>query len=241
MKTRMRAWPVRRPFSQRKHVGRNFVSFLRHDIRPACPQPPTRRPHAHNGASEGEISAGQISMLKLGAGSTFTLLAVFAKAAETSAVDSETTTMVPKTSDSTSSETHPPRLPLRFVWQTNAKGRFSLATREFPELLGPNTSAVLDRTWTEIAQTLKLDPQGQIAAAMAARQTFSGIVLHWPLDDSDDQMVVEMSGLPVFDREREFTGFRGFGICRDRKTAESATSESAPPSEDDPAAMVFPF
>ena len=38
----------------------------------------------------------------------------------------------------------------------------------------------------------------------------------WPLDDSDDQMVVEMSGLPVFDREREFTGFRGFGICRDR-------------------------
>src|SRR5262245_66643729 len=36
----------------------------------------------HNGASEGEISAWQISMLKLGAGSTFTLLAVFAKAAE---------------------------------------------------------------------------------------------------------------------------------------------------------------
>src|SRR5262245_37982304 len=30
-------------------------------------------------STEGEISAGQISMLKLGAGSTFTLLAVFAK------------------------------------------------------------------------------------------------------------------------------------------------------------------
>jgi len=186
-------------------------------------------------------------MLKLGAGSTFTLLAVFAKAAETSAVDSETTTMVPKTSDSTSSETHPPRLPLRFVWQTDAEGRFSLATREFPELLGPKTSAVLDRTWTEIAQTLKLDPQGQIAAAMAARQTFSGIVLHWPLDDSDDQMVVEMSGLPVFDREREFTGFRGFGICRERKAAKRAedhvdkASESTPLPEDDPAAMVLPF
>src|SRR5262249_9211439 len=58
---------------------------------------------------------------------------------------------------------------------------------------------------------------------------------------------VEMSGLPVFDREREFTGFRGFGICRDRKAAERAqdhadkVSESAPPSEDDPAAMVLPF
>jgi PAS domain S-box-containing protein len=199
------------------------------------------REASHNGAAEGEISVGQISMLKLGAGSTFALLTVFADHTKTSAVDSEATSMAPKTSDFPSSETHPPRLPLRFVWQTDAEGRFSLATQEFPELLGPNTSAVLDRTWSEIAQTLKLDPQGQIAAAMAARQTFSGIVLHWPLDDSDDQMVVEMSGLPVFDREREFTGFRGFGICRDRKAAESAISESAPPSEDDPAAMVLPF
>ena len=39
-----------------------------------------------NRAVEGEISVRQISMLKLGAGSTFTLLAVFAEPAETSAV-----------------------------------------------------------------------------------------------------------------------------------------------------------
>ena len=26
---------------------------------------------------------------------------------------------------------------------------------------------------------------------------------------------IEMSGLPVFDRDRQFAGFRGFGICRD--------------------------
>ena len=40
-----------------------------------------------NGVAEGEISAGQISMLKLGAGSTFALLAVFAVPADTSGVD----------------------------------------------------------------------------------------------------------------------------------------------------------
>jgi len=40
----------------------------------------------HNGAAEGEISVRQISMLKLGAGSTFTLLTVFAEPAEMSAV-----------------------------------------------------------------------------------------------------------------------------------------------------------
>jgi hypothetical protein len=44
------------------------------------------REASHNGAAEGEISVRQISMLKLGAGSTFTLLTVFAEPAETSAV-----------------------------------------------------------------------------------------------------------------------------------------------------------
>ncbi len=138
--------------------------------------------------------AGQISVLKLGAGSTFTLLVVFAEPAATPGTDSEAGTMAPKVSDSAPLTTRQRRLPLRFVWQTDADGRFSLASREFSELIGPKTSAVLDRSWAEISQELMLDPQGQIAAAMAARQTFSGIVLLWPLDNSADQMVVEMSG-----------------------------------------------
>src|SRR5262245_15944569 len=114
-------------------------------------------------------------MLKLGAGSTFTLLVVFAVPTTTS-IDSEAATMSSKTSDSAPEATRQHDLPLRFVWQTDPDGRFSLASQEFPELLGPNTSAVLNRTWAEIAETLKLDTQGQIAAAMSAQQTFSGVV-----------------------------------------------------------------
>ena len=37
----------------------------------------------------------------------------------------------------------------------------------------------------------------------------------WPVDDSDEQLTVELSGLPVFDRDRNFRGYRGFGVCRD--------------------------
>jgi PAS domain S-box-containing protein len=201
-----------------------------------------------NGAAVGEISSGQISVLKLGAGSTFTLLVVFAEPAAMPGSDSEAGTMAPKASDSPPLTTRGHRLPLRFVWQTDADGRFSLASGDFPELVGPKTSAVLDRTWAEIAQELTLDPKGQIAAAMAAQQTFSGIVLLWPLDDSAGKMVVEMSGLPEFDRERQFKGFRGFGICRDLKKAGEVPQHGAdqssgppPPSEEDAAAMVLPF
>ena len=28
-------------------------------------------------------------------------------------------------------------------------------------------------------------------------------------------MTVELSGLPIFDRDRNFLGYRGFGVCRD--------------------------
>jgi PAS domain S-box-containing protein len=40
-------------------------------------------------------------------------------------------------------------------------------------------------------------------------------VLDWPADGAEERLPIEMSGLPVFDRDRQFAGFRGFGICRD--------------------------
>ncbi len=36
-----------------------------------------------------------------------------------------------------------------------------------------------------------------------------------------------MSGLPVFDRERNFRGYRGFGICRDARRTIAALLEPA--------------
>ncbi len=75
--------------------------------------------------------------------------------------------------------------------------------------------AVFGRLWSEIAADLKLDPENRIARALATRETWSGIVVSWPVDDSDERLPVELSGLPVFDRDRSFRGYRGFGVCRD--------------------------
>ena len=102
-------------------------------------------------------------------------------------------------------------------------------------MLGPKTAAVLDRPWADIAAALKLDPQGAVANALAARSTWSGIVVPWPVDDADEPLPIEMSGLPVFDRDRQFAGYRGFGICRDvdRLAAleqRRAQADAAPPA-----------
>jgi PAS domain S-box-containing protein len=107
------------------------------------------------------------------------------------------------------------RHPLRFVWHMDADGRFVVGSDEFITMIGPRTMAAVDRPWSEIADELKLDPVNQVASAIASQETWSGLVVSWPVDDSTQRLPVELSGLPVFDRDRVFRGYRGFGVCRD--------------------------
>ncbi|MHB8272902.1 PAS domain S-box protein [Bradyrhizobium sp.] len=111
----------------------------------------------------------------------------------------------------------PPRArrhPLRFMWQMDAEGRFLLGSDEFTRLIGARTAASLGRLWSEIADVFGLDPEGRVATAVATRDTWSGIALDWPVDGGA-RLRVELSGLPMFDRARNFVGYRGFGVCRD--------------------------
>ena len=106
------------------------------------------------------------------------------------------------------------RLPLRFTWQMDREGRFTLGSDEFAGLMGPRTMAAFGRPWREIAETFGFDPTGQMMQAFATGATWSGITLNWPVDGGGT-LPVELSGLPVFDAARNFTGYRGFGVCRD--------------------------
>jgi nitrogen-specific signal transduction histidine kinase len=107
------------------------------------------------------------------------------------------------------------RHPLRFVWQMDATQRFVVGSDEFIALVGPRTTAAFGRQWSEIAAELKLDPDNQVARAVASHETWSGIIIGWPIDETSERLPVELSGLPVFDRDRSFRGYRGFGVCRD--------------------------
>jgi len=172
-----------------------------------------------NGNAEGEITGGPITMLRLSAGATVTLLVAFAAPAQAPVAAAHpintAAAAAPMAPNPAASETRPHRFPFRFVWQMDAATRFTLGTEDFAKVSGPKTVDVLNHPWAEIAATLKIDPQGQVAAALASRDTWSGIVLLWPADDGGEPLPIEMSGLPVFERDRQFAGYRGFGICRD--------------------------
>jgi signal transduction histidine kinase len=107
------------------------------------------------------------------------------------------------------------RHPLRFVWQMDADGRFVVGSDEFVTLVGPRIMAAFGRKWSDIAAELKLDPDNQVTRAVESHETWSGITLAWPVDETNERLPVELSGLPVFDRDRSFRGYRGFGVCRD--------------------------
>ncbi|MGN6748228.1 MAG: histidine kinase dimerization/phospho-acceptor domain-containing protein [Xanthobacteraceae bacterium] len=140
------------------------------------------------------------------------------------------------------------RHPLRFVWDLDADGRFTIASDEFIQLIGA-PAALLGRRWSEIAAELKLDPQDRVAAAVRSRETWSGITVAWPIaaaagsgPHSQLRLPIELSGLPVFDRDRNFRGYRGFGVCRDlaqinglaRPTLDSMSGDGAPVSATSP-------
>jgi PAS domain S-box-containing protein len=141
------------------------------------------------------------------------------------------------------------RHPLRFVWQMDAEGRFVVGSDEFIELVGPRTMARIGRLWSDIANELKLDPDNQVTRAVATHETWSGVIVSWPVDESLERLPVELSGLPVFDRDRAFRGYRGFGVCRDlerinalarerrERPADIAPAPQAPPQ---PAEAVMP-
>ena len=121
------------------------------------------------------------------------------------------------------------RHPLRFVWQMDAAGSFDIESGDFVRLAGPRTAQALGRPWSEFTRLLGLDPQGHVAQAVASQDTWSGITIDWPVDGTDEKLTVELSGLPVFDRNRVFGGYRGFGVCRDARKISLAAVLRHPP------------
>ena len=98
----------------------------------------------------------------------------------------------------------------------DADGRFALDSEEFLDadrVRAPQPCSAGRGARSQ--QRSGLDPEGQVARAFASHDTWSGITVAFPVDDSDSRLAVELSGLPVFDRDRNFRGYRGFGICRD--------------------------
>ncbi|WP_137046060.1 PAS domain-containing protein [Pseudolabrys sp. FHR47] len=206
------------------------------------------REASRNGRAEGDFALGYGVMRKLGAGQTVAMLLQFTepkpvhelKPVQQQPLPYDVVAMTP-TKLKPAPDTPRPQA-YRFVWQMDAATHFTQGMENFARLLGPETASVLLRAWPEIAQALNIDTDGRVARALAARETWSGIVVDWPMDGSNERVAIEMSGLPTFDRDRRFTGFRGFGICRAGLRDIETIAAVPPPKPVEPApAKVIAF
>src|SRR5262245_1994267 len=162
------------------------------------PEPGSSAHAAGHGAN------GPLALDRIGSDAATVLIASFA-APQVTSEESIATAAAPRER----------RYPLRFVWKMDEDGRFTLDNDEFIALVGARAAAAIGRPWPEMAAELGLDPEGQVARAVATRDTWSGLNVSWPLEAGAERLVVELSGLPMFDRDRMFRGYRGFGVCRD--------------------------
>jgi signal transduction histidine kinase len=186
------------------------------------------------GSATGASAAGPLAIERIEAEAATVLMAIFGAAPQRKPSGLAAAAAAPEPSAAGPAASVPAaagrRAPLRFVWQVDADDRFTIASDEFVALMGGAAAAALGGPWAELAAALGLDSEGRIAHALASRETFSGLCIAWPVGDGGERLRVELSGLPVFDRERSYRGYRGFGICRDvaRLAAMAAARRAAP-------------
>ncbi len=104
--------------------------------------------------------------------------------------------------------------PVRFVWRTDAEGRFSAVSPEFAAAVGAPAADVVGRRFRDVAAAFGFDPAGEIAELLERRDTWSGRTVLWPVAATGLRAPVDLAALPVYDRGRVFEGFRGFGVVR---------------------------
>lgn len=104
--------------------------------------------------------------------------------------------------------------PIRFVWRTDPDGHFSSMSEEFAQAVGAPAADVVGRSFRDVATVFGVDHDGEVAGLLERRDTWSGRTVWWPIAGTDMQAPVDLAALPVYDKDRNFEGFRGFGVVR---------------------------
>ncbi|MEM1378426.1 MAG: ATP-binding protein [Pseudomonadota bacterium] len=104
--------------------------------------------------------------------------------------------------------------PIRFVWKTDRSGVFIDISEDFARAVGPESADIVGASFDDVAQRMQLDPDGEITASLKRRDTWSGKSVLWPVQGTDMRVPIDLAALPYYDRDRNFEGYRGFGIAR---------------------------
>ncbi len=139
-------------------------------------------------------------------------------------------------------------LPLnsRFLWTLDEEGRFGASDSVLVSAVGVNAPQDGESVEALLRRT-GLGGADKLIRVLGNRQTFSGVTVEWPLSGRDRRRLIALSAAPMFGRQREFLGYRGFGVLGEEieavavpegevltAPAEDHRSEPSEASEPDP-------
>nr|WP_292527766.1 PAS domain-containing sensor histidine kinase [Methylocystis sp.] len=114
----------------------------------------------------------------------------------------------------------------RFLWKTDAQGRFIDVTHALADVVGDAAADILGRSVQETSRALGLDPA--FARAVASRRAWSGVEVEWPLEGESGRVPTTLGGLQLTDTARRFLGYQGYGVLHiDRARAAEPPAETA--------------
>jgi PAS domain S-box-containing protein len=114
----------------------------------------------------------------------------------------------------------------RFLWNLDEEGRFGAAHPALVAAVGANAPGRGEAIGPFLRRA-GLDGGDALASALGERRTFSGLTVEWPLSGAAGRRAVALSAAPIFGRNREFLGYRGFGVLGNAIEAEVQPHESA--------------
>ena len=135
---------------------------------------------------------------------------------------------------------------IRFAWTVDQNGTFTFVSEELADAVGPHSADIVGRHWQDIADILGFDKDNVIGRLLEQKDTWSGKVVLWPVEDTDKVVPVSLAALPIFGPDREFEGFRGYGkislaeLQDDSNAADPApeTHEHDPDHDEEPEIKV---
>ena len=110
----------------------------------------------------------------------------------------------------------------RFLWKTDANGRFIACSSPITEPVEPESDPVLGRTAAEIAQAHGLDPAFVAAfgreTGTAHETSWRDVAVDWPLFDATGRVIglipATLGALRLERADRTFAGYNGYGVLR---------------------------
>jgi PAS domain S-box-containing protein len=111
----------------------------------------------------------------------------------------------------------------RFLWSIDKEGRFGVPDPVLIEALGAN-APVPGETLDALRLRTGFAHGDDLLRAFDRQETFADVPVVWPSANENIRLRMRLSAAPVFERGRDFGGFRGFGRL------DEATSNSDEPA-----------